>query len=91
VSGPGDTIALLDHPITGDDRGCVAWIDAQQKVTRVTDEWSGLKGLAWAANGREIWFSGSKWRPITPEGTSSVMVAPNGKYVIARSELNGFQ
>jgi hypothetical protein len=32
-----------------------------------------------------------KWRPITPEGTNSVMVAPNGKYIIARSELNGFQ
>ena len=56
----GDAIAFFDHPINGDDRGFVAWADAQGKVARVTSEWSALKGLAWAPDGKEIWFSGSR-------------------------------
>jgi hypothetical protein len=59
-SPDGKDIAFLDHPISGDDRGYVAWVDAQAKVTRVTDDWPSLQGLAWTANGREIWFSGSQ-------------------------------
>ena len=56
----GDAIAFLDHPVDGDDRGYVAWADRQGKVTRVTKEWSALKGLAWTPNGQEIWFSGNE-------------------------------
>ncbi len=55
-----DAIAFLEHPLDGDDRGYVSWVDRQGKVTRVTDEWSGLKGLAWAPSGQEIWFSGTR-------------------------------
>jgi serine/threonine protein kinase len=55
-----DAIAFLDHPLDGDDRGYVSWVDRDGKVTRVTDEWPGLKGLAWAPNGNEIWFSGTR-------------------------------
>ena len=56
----GDAIGFLDHPIAGDDRGYVAWVDRQGKVTRVTDEWGALKGLAWTPNGEELWFSGDR-------------------------------
>ncbi len=56
----GDAITFLDHPIDGDDRGYVAWVGREGKVTRVTSEWSGLKGLAWTPDGQEIWFSGSE-------------------------------
>ena len=59
-SPSGDAIAFLDHPVDGDDRGYVAWVDRQGKVTRATREWSALKGLAWTPNGKEIWFSGSE-------------------------------
>jgi len=56
----GDAIGFLDHPIAGDDRGYVAWVDRQGKVTRVTDDWGALKGLAWTPNGEELWFSGDR-------------------------------
>lgn len=56
----GDAIGFLDHPIAGDDRGYVAWVDRQGKVMRVTGEWGALKGLAWTPNGEELWFSGDQ-------------------------------
>jgi len=58
ISSDGKRIAFLDHPIYGDDRGYVAIVE-NGKVTRVSDEYSGLTGLALAPSG-EIWFSGSK-------------------------------
>ncbi|MFZ3213749.1 MAG: protein kinase, partial [Terriglobales bacterium] len=59
-SPAADAIGFLDHPVAGDDRGYVAWVDRQGKVSRVTSEWSALKGLAWTPNGEELWFSGSQ-------------------------------
>ena len=56
----GDAIGFLDHPIAGDDRGYVAWVDRQGKVMRVTGDWGALKGLAWTPDGEELWFSGNR-------------------------------
>jgi len=60
LSPSGDAIAFLDHPIAGDDRGYVSFVDRAGKVTRLTGDWSGLKGLAWNPSGDEIWYSGTK-------------------------------
>jgi serine/threonine protein kinase len=59
-SPTGDAIGFLDHPVAGDDRGYVAWVDRQGKVSRVTGEWAALKGLAWTPNAEELWFSGTQ-------------------------------
>jgi hypothetical protein len=56
-SPSGDLIAFLDHPIFGDDRGSVATVDRSGKVTRLTDVWKSIQGLAWAPRGNEIWFT----------------------------------
>ncbi len=57
----GDTIAFLDHPILNDDRGTLALVDIATRAHRnVTAEWTSLEGLAWAPDGKEIWFAGER-------------------------------
>ncbi|MGB9074029.1 MAG: protein kinase [Terriglobales bacterium] len=60
VSPQGDVVAFCDHPVRGDDRGFVAIVDREGKLTRLTEEWSSLRGLAWPASGREVWFTASQ-------------------------------
>jgi hypothetical protein len=56
VSPRGDRIAFLDHPVAGDDRGVVATVDRAGNRKVLTREWIGEQGLAWAPDGREVWF-----------------------------------
>jgi eukaryotic-like serine/threonine-protein kinase len=53
----GDAIAFMDHPRTDDDRGSVATVDLKGNIHRLTPEWIGEQGLAWSANGNEVWFT----------------------------------
>jgi hypothetical protein len=55
-----DVIAFCDHPVLGDDRGFVAIVDLEGKLTRLTQQWSSLRGLAWIPSGREVWFTASE-------------------------------
>jgi len=60
VSPKGDQVAFLDHPIYPDDRGTVSVVDlaAQRKV--LSSGWESIAGLAWSADGNEIWFSAAQ-------------------------------
>jgi Tol biopolymer transport system component len=60
ISREGDTIAFAEHPVLGDDRGFVTLVDLQGKSKRLTQEWSSVRGLAWAPSGKEIWFTASE-------------------------------
>ncbi len=60
ISPQADVIAFCDHPVRGDDRGFVAIVDLAGKITRLTQEWGSLRGLAWPASGEEIWFTASR-------------------------------
>src|SRR5262249_32146603 len=59
VSPTGDLVAFADHPIQGDDSGSLAMVDMQGKKTTLTDEWFTIQGVAWAPEGKEIWFTAS--------------------------------
>jgi Tol biopolymer transport system component len=58
VSADGRSVAYLDHPLLGDDRGAVAIVDPSGKKTTLTGEFSGEQGLAWSLRGEEVWFTG---------------------------------
>ncbi len=59
VSPDGERIAFLEHPEgMGFGGGFVSVVDLQGKVTRLTESWMELQGLAWAPDGKEVWFSG---------------------------------
>src|SRR5579863_1330518 len=60
VSPKGDLIAFIDHPVQGDDRGTVAVIDLAGHKKNLSEEWYTIQGLAWSANGKEVWFTASK-------------------------------
>jgi len=60
VSPKGDLIAFCDHPIQSDDSGSLAVVDLQGHKRVLSGEWFTLQGVAWAPNGKEIWFTASK-------------------------------
>jgi len=61
VSPKGDVVAFLDHPLLGDDAGSVAIVDAAGHKRTLTKHWGGsVQGLAWAPDGKEVWFTGTE-------------------------------
>jgi sugar lactone lactonase YvrE len=56
-SPANDSIAFMDHPFTGDDRGTVGWVDLKGNKRTLTPEWEGELGLAWSPDGKEVWFT----------------------------------
>ncbi len=60
VSPKGDSIAFMDHPNQGDDGGLIAIVDLAGHKKDLTREWYGTQGLAWTADGQEIWFTASE-------------------------------
>ncbi|MGE5717448.1 MAG: hypothetical protein ACM369_12435, partial [Acidobacteriota bacterium] len=60
VSPRGDRVAFFEHPIRFDDRGSVAVVDGAGKKTTLSDGYAAEEGLAWAADGREVFFSAGK-------------------------------
>jgi len=70
----GQVIAFLDHPVWGDDGGNVAQVDPGGRHRLLSRNWDSLQGLAWSADGREVWFTGARQgsaralHAVTPEG-----------------------
>src|SRR3984957_2460727 len=57
-SPKADKIAFLDHPALWDDRGSVFVTDLNGHLRQLTPDWDSEDGLAWRADGKEIWFTG---------------------------------
>ncbi len=60
VSPIGDKVAFLDHPIPGDDGGAVVVVDLAGNKKVLAADWYTEQGLAWSADGKEVWFTASK-------------------------------
>jgi serine/threonine protein kinase len=60
VSRKGDQVAFLDHPLPGDDAGSVKIIDLGGNVKTVATGFQTAQGLAWSADGHEIWFTAAE-------------------------------
>ncbi|MGA7444701.1 MAG: hypothetical protein WBW02_17165, partial [Candidatus Sulfotelmatobacter sp.] len=59
-SPKGNLIAFIDHPVQGDDSGSLAVIDLAGHKKTLSGEWFTIQGVAWAPDGKEIWFTASK-------------------------------
>lgn len=57
ISPGGDSVAFVEHPVLGDDRGWVSLIDSSGTHRQLTREFESLQGLAWSPSGKEIWYS----------------------------------
>lgn len=63
ISPNGDQVAFLDHPIYPDDKGAVSIVDLAGHKRALSAEWLSVEGLAWSADGSEIWFSAAEAGP----------------------------
>ena len=59
ISPNGKSVAFIDHPLGGDSFGRVIFIDQNGKQRILTQDFSDIRGLAWAPSGKEIWFTAS--------------------------------
>jgi serine/threonine protein kinase len=57
VSRKGDLVAFADHPLPGDDGGSLRVVDLSANVKTLVSGLQTIQGLAWSADGREIWFT----------------------------------
>jgi Tol biopolymer transport system component len=60
VSPDGELVAFLEHPILGDLSGSVSLVDRAGNKRELSSGWKALRGLAWSADGGELWFTGSR-------------------------------
>jgi eukaryotic-like serine/threonine-protein kinase len=60
ISPQGNQVAFLDHPIYPDDKGAVSIVDLEGHKRGVSATWASVEGLAWSADGTEIWFSAAE-------------------------------
>ena len=60
VSPDGALLAFMEHPVKFDNRGWVKVVDRNGKVTTIGGEFSGQEGVAWSADSRTVYFSGSE-------------------------------
>ncbi len=63
----GDFIAFIDHPARRDDAGSIAIVDLAGNKKTLSEGWGSAQGLAWAPDGKEIWFTSTqdRKRPIS--------------------------
>jgi eukaryotic-like serine/threonine-protein kinase len=57
LSPRGDMAAFMDNPVLGDDAGSVAIVDREGGKRTLASGFTGLGGLAWSPDGREVWFT----------------------------------
>jgi len=60
LSPQADKIAFINHPSLWDDKGYVCVTDLVGNVKALTKDWDSADGLAWKADGKEIWFTAAE-------------------------------
>ena len=60
LSPDGERIAFLDHPTRNADSASVAVVDRRGERRALTETWGTMRGLAWSADGSEVWFTADR-------------------------------
>jgi dipeptidyl aminopeptidase/acylaminoacyl peptidase len=60
VSRDGSRVAFIHHEYVGNDAGSITVVDTAGKVSVPSPHWGTVRGLAWSADGREIWFTANR-------------------------------
>src|SRR2546426_1504322 len=99
----GDRIAVFEHPIRFDDRGSVAMVDLAGKKKTLSSGYSAVRGIAWAPDWREAFFTAKDTglphiygaslageRRVALEGAGWLTIhdiARNGEWLLTRDEI----
>jgi DNA-binding winged helix-turn-helix (wHTH) protein len=57
VAPQGGRVAFIEHPVTGEDSGCVMVASRTEPARCLSGDWDSVKGLAWPPSGAEVWFT----------------------------------
>ena len=79
-SRDGKRIAFIDHS-GADDGGGVAFVDLAGKKTDLVSGFATIQGLAWSADGREVWFTAAR----TGIQREIFAVSPSGRLRLVRT------
>ena len=89
VSRGGRRIAFIEDPIGSGEGGHVSVVNISDRVvTRLTDGWKSVRGLAWSPDGDEIWFtagssrSNRELRSVTTAGRQRLVLTAPGSLTL---------
>ena len=92
VSPDGARIGFVEHPGPGDSRGAIVVVGRDGARRVLSEGWGDVNGLAWARDGRELYFSaapagaGTSVRAVSLDGrVREVLTAPGA---IALHDVN---
>jgi len=73
VSPDGTQVAFFEHQVRFDDRGWLKVVDRQSKARTLAGEYWGEEGIAWAPDGRTIFYSAGQagWDAFYPFAVSA--------------------
>ncbi len=60
ISPKADRVAFMEHTGQWDDRGWISVVDLAGHKQRLSEESSSEQGLAWSAEGDEVWFTATR-------------------------------
>ena len=88
VSWDGAHVAFLHHELAGNDGGAVMVVDQKGHARTLSDGWGTIRGLAWSADGSEVWFTahreggGRSLYAVSLEGSQRTLVHVPGQLCI---------
>jgi serine/threonine protein kinase/Tol biopolymer transport system component len=95
VSPRGDLVAFTNHPVAGDNRGDVEVVDLSGKKRTLSSGWSDIRGLSWAPDGSEVWFTATRegielnlWG-VSTDGRERLVYRAPGNMTIQDSRPDG--
>jgi Tol biopolymer transport system component len=57
VSRSGEEVAVVEHPVRGDDGGSIVLFDRSGKRKELTEHFASMQGVVWSPKGDEVWFT----------------------------------
>jgi len=60
IAPDGDWLAFVHHPSHNQDSGSISAVNRKGDVRHLSTGWGTLRGIAWSANGKEVWFTGDR-------------------------------
>ena len=76
-SRDGSRIAFENHPTLNSDEGEIDVVDLKGNRSMLSQGWTSVEGLAWSADGKEVWFASNS--PLTGWADSIRAVTLSGK------------
>ena len=73
-SKSGDLIAFVDHHVFPDDDGAVAVVDLRGNKRVLSGGWNSVEGLAWSADGDQVWFAAGALYAVTLSGKTRTVL-----------------